>query len=184
MTRISIGDIMTRNFASVESNATVFKCAKEMVRSGVNSVLITSEDRLLGILTAKDIIWAVTKKPGIDLRKINALDIAPRKLAIIKPSADIYQAINKMRAFNFRRLPVLSKGKLIGVITLKDILKIDPSLYIETGELSQIKEESRKLSQTKAEWPSEGLCDNCGAFSELLKVYDKVLCPDCREELH
>jgi CBS domain-containing protein len=184
MGRIAVGDVMTRNFVSVRPDTNLLKCAKQMVRSRVDSLLITQGNRLRGILTSTDILWAITKKTNIDLKTVRAVDVATKKVAVIKPSSDISQALRKMRSYNFRRLPVLAKGDVIGVITLKDILKIDPSLYSELGQLMDIKEEVRKLKQTGVEWPAEGLCENCGAFAELLKVYDQLLCPDCREELY
>ena len=184
MGRIAVGDVMTRNFVSVSPQTNLFKCAKTMVKNRVASLILKESTRLKGILTSTDILWAITKKPDLDLKDVTAIEIATRKVAVIKPSADISQALRKMKAYNFRRLPVLSKGEIIGVITLKDILRINPDLYSELGELVEIREEARKLKQTEAEWPSEGLCENCGAFSELLKVYDQLLCPDCREELY
>ena len=184
MRRIAVGEIMTRNFVSVNPQTNLLKCSKEMVKNRVTSLIIKENMRLKGILTSTDILWAITKKPGLNLKEVNAIDVATRKVAVIKPSSDIGQALRKMKVYNFRRLPVLSKGEIIGVITLKDILRISPDLYSELGELGEIREESRKLKQTEAKWPSEGLCENCGAFSELLKVYDQLLCPDCREELY
>ena len=174
---------MTKNYVSIGFEANLLDCAKQMVKKRVNSLLLTDNNTLKGILTSKDILWAITKKPGLDLREISAIDIATRKVAVIKPSADISQAFRKMKSLNFRRLPVLTKGQLIGVITLKDILKVEPSLYSEGGELVKIREEERKLRESNSEWPLEGFCDNCGTFSSLLKVYDQLLCPDCRDDL-
>ena len=179
-----MGDVMTRDFFSAKPSANLQECAKLMVRNRVTSLPITDGKVLKGILTSNDILWAITKKPGLNLKDVNAMDISTRKVAVIKPSADISQALRKMRAFNFRRLPVLARGEIIGVITLKDILKVEPSLYSETGELADIREKERKLRETNVEWPPEGLCENCGAFSDLLKVYDRLLCTDCREELY
>ncbi len=184
MRKISVGDIMTRNFVFVSPDSTLYECAKKMAKERVNSIIILNNKKLIGIITSRDILWAITKKPSIDLKKIKAMKIATRKVAVIKPSADISLALKKMQALNFRRLPVLAKGETIGVVTLKDILRIDPSVYSEINSFVDIREESRKLHETEKEWPQEGLCDNCGAFSELLKVYDKLLCPDCREELY
>jgi CBS domain-containing protein len=185
MRRISVGDIMTRNPISVKPGASLYECAKTMAKERINSILIVEGKILKGILTARDILWAVTKKPGLNLKKVKAMSIATRKLAVIKPSADIYQALKKMHDVNLRRLPVLSKGELIGVITSKDIIAVEPELYAETrGLMDEIKEIERKISETKAEWPLEGLCDNCGAFSELLKVEGTLLCPDCRDEIY
>jgi len=183
MQRIAVGDVMTKNFVSVKPEDDLLVCAKQLVKNNVASLLVVEQNCLKGILTSSDILWAITKKPNLNLKEVRAIDLAARKVAVIKPSADISQAFQKMKALDFRRLPVLSKGIVIGVITLKDILRIDPSLYCESGELFNLREEERKLAESKKKWPLEGFCDNCGAFSNLLKVYDKVLCVDCREEL-
>jgi len=156
-----------------------------MARERVDSILLTDREHLLGILTARDILWAITKKSGLDLKKIRGIDISARKLAVIKPSADISQALEKMRASNFRRLPVLAHGKIIGVVTLKDILAVEPDLYAEMrAVMGDIKEEGRKLEQAETDWPLEGLCENCGAFSDLLSIDGNLLCPDCRDEMY
>ncbi|MFH1585977.1 MAG: CBS domain-containing protein [archaeon] len=176
---------MTRNFISVEPTASLHECAKKMAKQRVDSLLITKDKHLIGILTSRDILWAITKKPHLDMKKMRGVDIAKRKLAVIKPSTDISQAIQKMQSSNFRRLSVLSRGELIGVVTLKDILAIAPELYSEIKNITDyIREEERKLSQAGAEWPLEGLCENCGAFSDLLKVEGQLLCADCREEMY
>ncbi len=183
--RIAIGDIMTRNFAAITPGESLHNAAKEMINKKVNSLLITSGKKLLGIITARDILWAVTKKPGLNLKDVSVMEIATRKIAVIKPSADISQALNKMKQFGFRRLPVLAKGEVIGMVTLKDILRVDPGLYAQLGELAVIKEESVKLSNlSNANNEIEGLCEECDTFSTLLKVDGKYLCLDCRDEIY
>lgn len=184
MRRISVGDIMTRNFVSLDPKASLYECARKMARERVNSLMITEGRRLVGILTARDILWAITKKPGLDLKKIRGINIASRKLAVIKPSAEIHHAIEKMKASNFRRLPVISNGELLGVVTLKDILAIEPSFYSDIRNLVEIREEHTKREKVESSYPIEGLCENCGAFSDLLRVEGQLLCPDCRDELY
>lgn len=184
MRRIAVGDVMTRNFVSVSPNANLFECAKQLVKARINSLLIVKEKRLIGIITSRDILWAITKNSKANLQKINVMDVATRKVAVIKPSADIGQALTKMKSLNFRRLPVLSNGQVIGIITLKDILRVDPELYQQSSELFEVKEEEEKLRSLAKPSILEGFCENCGAFSELLIIEDKALCPDCREELY
>jgi len=179
-----VGDVMTRNFVFVKPDTNILKCSKEFVKHKVNSLVVKEGSILKGILTTTDVLWAITKKPGLNLKEVQAIDIATKKVAVIKPSADISQALSKMKMYNFRRLPVLSRGKIIGVITLKDILRIEPELYHQTGELYQIREEARKLREAREEWPTEGICENCGALSELVKIDRTLLCYDCREDLH
>lgn len=184
--QIAVGDVMTRNIISVKPDMSLFKSAKEMVKQRVNSLLITEKRKLLGIITARDIIWTMTKKPGADLNKIKVKDIATKKIAVIKPSADIGQALHKMKQHSFRRLPVLLKGELVGIITLKDILRVDPDLYREVKGFNEIREESQKIKRlsTAEEWDAEGLCDECDSFAPLLKMEGRLLCPDCRDELY
>lgn len=175
---------MTRNFVSLAPKATLHECAKKMARERVDSLIISEGKRLKGILTARDILWAITKKPGLDMKKIRGIDIAARKLAVIKPSADISQAIEKMQSSNFRRLPVMSNSELIGVVTLKDILAVEPQLYAEMRSLMDVREEELKLEKADSLYSMEGLCENCGALSDLLRVEGNLLCTDCRDEMY
>jgi CBS domain-containing protein len=185
MRKISVGEVMTRKVISVKPEDSLHKCAKVMAKERINSILVIEEKKLIGILTARDILWAMTKKGNTSLKKIKCIDIATRKIAVIKPSSEISEAVNKMKYSNFRRLPVLSKGELIGVLTLKDILAVEPGLYGETKSLmDNIREEETKLERIGKKWPLEGICENCGAFSDLLKVDEILLCQDCREEMY
>jgi signal-transduction protein with cAMP-binding, CBS, and nucleotidyltransferase domain len=109
-----------------------------MVKHRVGSVLITEDSKLLGILTERDLFKSILKKSN--LTKTRAIDIAVKKVAVIKPSATLAQAFQKMRELNFKRLPVISNNQVIGLLTIKDVLKVDPSLYSETGELHEIRE--------------------------------------------
>jgi CBS domain-containing protein len=184
--RVAVGDLMTRQFAAIKPSDNLQKASKEMINKKVNSLLVTNGKKLLGIITARDILWAMTKKPNLSLESISVMQIATKKMAVIKPSSDLSQAINKMKQYGFRRLPVISKGNVVGMVTLKDILKVDPSLYAELGQLSSIKEESlklKKISQSE-EYELEGICEECDAFSSLLKVDGRTLCLDCRYEMY
>ena len=185
MRRIAVGDIMTRNVVCISPNSSLHECTKIMAKEDLNSLIISDSKKLLGIITSRDILKLISKRSNIDLKKVKTINIATKKLAVIKPSASLPEAIAKMQTYNFRRLPVLSKGKLIGVITLRDILAIAPELYSETKTImDEIREEDRKVKQAEEERPYEGLCENCGTLSDLLKVEGQLLCPDCRDELY
>lgn len=182
--RVAVGDVMTRHFASVSPETNLLSCARECVKQKVNSLVLVNGRKLVGILTQRDILWAITKKPGLDLRKLRAIDVATRKVAVIKPSADIRQAIEKMKKYGFRRLPVMAKGQIVGVITLKDILAIEPAFYANLKDLIEIREESEKLRKASSSETTEGLCEECESYSDLLKVEGRFLCPHCREQLY
>ncbi len=182
--KVAVGDVMTRNFSAISPQANLLECAKKMVKQRVGCLLLVEKKKLVGLLTQKDILWAITKKPQGDLRTVRAIDVATRKVAVIKPSADIAQAFQKMKRFSFRRLPVLSRGEVVGLLTIKDILRIEPAFYTKAQTLLDVREEEekiRRVSQTE-ELESEGLCEECGQLSDLLNVDSRMLCPNCRDE--
>jgi len=183
--KIAVGDVMTRKFISVKPSTNLLQCSKEFVKQRVNGLLVTDSKRLCGIITQRDILWAITKKPSLDLKKVKSIDVASRKVAVIKPSANLLEAFDKMKKYGFRRLPVVTKGEIVGLLTLKDILAIDPTYYSESRELFTIREESEKLKKiAEDESQTEGLCEECGAFADLLKVEGKFRCTDCRNDLY
>lgn len=182
---IKVGDIMTRNVISVKPTSTVTDCAKSMFKKDVGLVIVQDEDKLKGVLTEKDIIWALTKKH--DLSNVKAKDIMLRKITTIKPSRDIYDALVRMKNGKLRWLPVTNKGNVIGILTIKDILKIEPSLFdIAVGNV-QIKEETEKLkrklgSEDGESWIKDGECEECGAYGLLYNEENKLVCEACSEQ--
>jgi len=171
---------MTRNFIHVTPDTDLKICAKTMVKKRVGSLLIKQEDKLKGILTEKDIVWAVVKKSYNDLENIKAKDLMKRKLVTIKPGADITEAMKKFKKKKLRRLPVVEKGKLIGLITTNDILRIDPGLFQAIAETIKIKEEKSKFKRhgIQAERKS-GICEECGIFELLYQDETQWLCDEC-----
>ena len=60
------------------------------------------------------------------------------------PEEDIFEALRIMRDYNIRHLPVLHQGKFVGLVTMKDILKIEPDLYEILVEKIELREAERK----------------------------------------
>ncbi len=93
----------------------------------------------------------------------------------ISPDADIYDTLMEMKDSEVRQLPVLDKEKLVGLLTVKDILKIQPHLFELVVDRINIREASNKPIAT-----AEGTCDACGGFSK--KLYEReseFLCGKC-----
>ena len=181
---IKVGDIMTRNFISVKPDISISDCAKEMVKKHVGSLIVRENQVLKGILTEKDIVWVVVKKQ--DLSKIKARDIMTRRVVSIAPGKDISEAMDRITKTRFRVLPVTIQNRVIGVITLKDILRIQPSLSESLRESIQIKEETEKRKRSEAAltgetWVKEGECVECGAYGLLYNIDNRLLCESCSD---
>ncbi|SRR4030042_3280400 len=181
---VKVGDVMTRDYISAKPDLSVLKAIKLMVKKRVGSLVIEENDLLKGILTERDIMWALSKKPWKDLEKVKAKEICTKKIITIKPSADIYDAMKLMRRAKFKRLPVIIKKRVIGLLTLKDILRIQPELFEIAKENYTIKEEAEKLKRVKiGEKFREGVCEGCGNFEILYSVDGQLICENCKEAM-
>jgi len=108
-----------------------------------------------------------------------------RKLTTIKPSRDVYDALLRMRKHNVRWLPITIRKNVVGLITINDILKVEPALFeIAMGNFKvkemddKVKRKDKSLSG-EDNWTSEGECSDCGAFGLLYKAKDGHFCESC-----
>jgi len=148
-----------------------------MLKNKVGSCLIVENNILKGIITEKDLVEKVLAK-SLDPNKTKVSNIMNKNLITIDSSKDIYDALFKMRKTDVRRLPIVSDGKLIGLITEKDILRIGPQLFDLWVEKLELREEEDKLTIVRSY--KEGKCENCGAYGPLLKLKGKLFCEACR----
>jgi len=187
MRQIIVADIMTREPVKITPSTNLLACAKKMVRNRVGSLLLVDKKRLVGFISERDILWALLKKSKQDLSKIKAIDISPRKIATIKPTATIDETLKKMKKLKFERLPVIQNNELVGIVTVRDILNFHPELYGELEKLSEIREQSKKLKRIKKarerRFMHEGICEECGNEEMLYKVDGRLVCESCKENM-
>jgi CBS domain-containing protein len=179
---IRVGDIMTRNFIYVSPKTNIKECAKTLVKKKVGSLIIKEKDKLLGFLTEREIIWALVKKSKEELKDILAQDIMKRKVVTIPPSADLFEAIKRLKHKKIRRMPVVEHGRVIGLITLKDILKVEPGLFQMLIENIKIKEETAKLRRKNKANKGCGICEICGEYELLQEESGQNICESCYEK--
>ena len=86
-----------------------------------------------------------------------------------------------MKKLKFKKLPVIHEGKLIGLITVRDILSFNPEFYPELDEFAKIREESNKLKRIKKrDQITEGICEECGNYNLLHKFNGMLICETCK----
>jgi CBS domain-containing protein len=184
MYKILVSDIMTREPITIAPNSNLLECAKRMVQKKTGSLLLVQGNKLVGLISRHDILWALIKKSQEELSKIQAKDISPKKIAVIKPSATLEEALKKMKESKFERLPVVDNNELVGIITVKDILSFNPEIYPELEEFAKIREESNKLKLVKKAkekiTPDEGVCEECGNYGPLERHNGMLVCGSCK----
>ena len=115
----------------VPGDMSVRDVAEIMSKKRIGSVLVKrGED--FGILTERDITTKIIverRDPG----KVKVEDIMTYPVVTIGPDADVYQISRIFNENNFRRLPVVEEGHVIGVLTTRDIAKqFIPQFFKET----------------------------------------------------
>jgi len=130
---ITVAQLMSERVITALPKTTIFEVERTMTTQGFRRLPITSEDKLVGIITTMDIIrffgtGEVFKylKSGTMTQVLNtpALEIATKEIATIKPNADVGQAAKIMREKNIGALPVVKNEKLVGILTERDFFKI------------------------------------------------------------
>ena len=154
-TGYKVMDVMTNKPVVANKELLLKEAAKIMEDTNVNSLLIVENENPIGIITDEDVVRKVVAK-GLDLKKIRVKDIMATELTTISPEKDIYDALLLMRDRNIRQLPVVGNNKLVGFLTSKDILKIEPELIDLFVEKYELREESRKLAEDE---DSDGFSD-------------------------
>ena len=171
-------DAMTMKPVTVLPDTSLKECSRLMEKEHVGTLIIKDNGNLLGVITEQDIVRKLVAK-GVNPVDKKVDDYMEKGIETIGPEVDIYEALIKMKDLNIRHLPVVDSGEMVGLLTLKDILKIEPQLFDLLVEKFVIREETRKPIQSV----KEGICQGCGAFSdELNSVSGSLLCNVCAKE--
>lgn len=183
--RMLVKDVMSSPVVTTEEDAPSNKVARLLDENKVGAVVVTNKQgKPLGIITERDLVIRVLAK---NLRPdvVKAKEIMTSPLVTIEPEATISEAARKMSSLDIRRLGVLYKGNLEGLISSKDILSVMPELIEIIQERNRIEgAEGSEETEEAEEAPLTGYCDRCGVYSENLKdVNGQNLCEDCRIEL-
>lgn len=177
----SLRDVMTRKVQSVKPDATLKECAEVMAKTDIGSVLIIDGEKLAGIITEKDIVRKVVSK-GKNPLTMKVKEIMVKKLITGSPDDDIHDAMDTMSQNSIRHMPVLEKGKLIGIVTMKDIIRVEPELFNLVVEKMDVQEEQKKPIFKISS--SEGVCEICGEYSDKIRVIKgSLVCPRCKDEV-
>jgi CBS domain-containing protein len=180
--KMLVRDIMSSPVVTMDENETSNQAAIIMDTNNLGAVIVQNKTgNPIGIITERDIVKRVVaknQKPDT----IKAKDVMTTPLVTVEPEAIISDAARKMTRLGIRRLGVIYKGNLVGIISSKDILSVMPELLEIMQERSRI--EGSATDESPEETPQSGYCDNCEAYSENLKERNgQNICDECRIEL-
>ena len=112
---------MTRDVLTVEPADSLGQAAEKMVDRGVGAVVVTDFGKIIGILTERDVLRSVA-------RRVSPLDARARAWmtpdpVTVPPTMDAEEAAELMLEHNFRHLPVVEDGRILGIVSIRDVMR-------------------------------------------------------------
>lgn len=176
-TGIKVEDAMVAKVVTARPNQTVLEASRIMRENDIGSVIVCEGDSPVGIATREDIVNKVVAEDKIP-SKILLKEILTKNLVTCGPDCDIADAARLMSKHKYERIPVVSMGKLIGIISAREIARVAPAVIEIMTEHLRIEEPQNIEEET-----NEGDCELCGNYADkLYKINDKWVCEECKEE--
>jgi CBS domain-containing protein len=118
----TLAEIMTSDVYVTEPGASVSDVAGEMLRGRFGSALVVDGSTLLGIFTERDVLRAAGS--GADPTSSRVSEWMTTDPVTADPGTDADEAIETMMSHGFRHLPVLDGGRVAGIVSLRDIVRM------------------------------------------------------------
>ncbi len=174
---VKVSEVMKKEVVTASPELRVYDAAKIMTNNRIGSVVVLKGENPIDIITDDDIVSVIAQ--GKDPKKIRLKDIPQKKGFITaSPGESVMRVTRRMLRNGVKRLPVIDKGKLVGIISDKEILTSTP-------EMIDILSEKLKYRIGLVAAPDQelsGICENCESYSDNLRnISGRWLCEDCRE---
>jgi CBS domain-containing protein len=141
---MQVGDIMHGNVVTVGADDTFSQAAAILRERRISSVLVQGDAGPAGIVTERDFVNLVAD--GQDPAAVRIGDRMTRDLATVEPRTDIADAAALMASRGVRHLPVLDRGELVGIISIRDLTSWAVEELTGGHELPDIERSSAALT--------------------------------------
>jgi CBS domain-containing protein len=141
---MQVGDIMHREVVTVAADQTFAEAAVVLRNSGISSVVVRDGQQPAGIVTERDVVNLVAD--GGDPSSVRVGDRMSRDLATVAPRDDVADAARLMSERGVRHLPVVERGGLVGMVSIRDLIAWAVEELTGGHELPDIERSSAALS--------------------------------------
>jgi len=132
-----VRQVMNRRIITCKPTLTLKEASKIMGESHIGSLVVTEDDKIVGIITNSDIMRAIgnDKDPNTTL----VGEVMSRDVKVIEPDRSLEDAVKMMIENKIKKLPVVDNQKLVGIITASDIAVVQPRLIASIASLLSIR---------------------------------------------
>ncbi len=122
-----VEDVMIENVVTVDADATVKEAVEIMNKHEIGCLVVMKGHKLVGILTERDVLKRVLAESR-NPEKTKVSEIMTTPVITTSPTTDLEEAAKLMFEKSVKKLPVLSEGKLVGLVTLTDLARFQPQI--------------------------------------------------------
>lgn len=177
--KMLVREAMSSPVISVEENEDIVQVANKMREQRVGAVIVVnSSGNPVGIVTERDIVTRVVAD-GVDPNMVVASKVMTSPVKMVEPELGLMDAMKMMDKENIRRLGVIYKGELVGIITDRSIIRLVPTIMDIMNEQKEIMGDTQSSGASTV-----GYCDRCEVYSNNLRDIDgDFLCEECRLDI-
>jgi CBS domain-containing protein len=142
---LKVRDVMVREVITVDENASVKEAVDIMNEFQIGSLIVLEKGKAKGIVTERDFLRRVTAEAK-DVVNTKVKEIMTTPLVVVEPSTDLEEAVKLMFQNKIKKLAVVDENKLVGIVTLTDIARVEPQMIRMLKQLAA-KQETPKSMQ-------------------------------------
>ena len=159
MTRVA--DVMTRDVRTMTPNDSVVEAAKCMDELNVGVIPVCDGDKLVGMVTDRDIVVRGVAAQQGELKAMKLADVMSAHVRCAHEGDDVDRVLSEMADAQIRRMPVVDQQqRLVGIVTLGDIAAKNPDdqedVATSLGDISSPAEPDRSEAGTQSQSQSQG----------------------------
>jgi len=132
---LNVEDVMVEKVVTVETDATVQEAVDLMNKHEIGCLIVVLRGKPVGIITERDMLKRVLAKSK-DPEKIKVSEIMSAPLIVGKPEMEVENAVKLMFKSKIKKLPVIQRGRLVGLVTLTDLTRFQPHMIRILKKLS------------------------------------------------
>lgn len=115
-----VEELIAGEVATCSPETTLVEAAARMMAEGVGSLVVVDDGGPAGIVTERDLVRAVAE--GRSVPRLQVRSVMTPDPDSIEPDVDVVEAAQWMMAAGYRHIPVMKEGRLVGVVSIKDLL--------------------------------------------------------------
>jgi CBS domain-containing protein len=148
---MNVGEFCNRTVVIIQPGNTVLEAAQRMLEHHVGDLVVVAIDedgarKPIGIITDRDIVLRVVAR-GRSAAEVLVWDAMSPELKAIEAPASVGDAMERMKAFGIRRLPVVdARGSLLGIVTVDDLFEF---LADESAAIAELVTREQKLERKR-----------------------------------